>query len=115
MTGNDAKDNVDGFDFENTWSTVTGDEEAVTVPEVYQLAQEESEEGYPILEWQVEEGVGDCLDRRSVGRGQEDQTCPSDREISRGEPRRGFDRETGRDSDTSRRDRSRGEGRSRGR
>jgi parallel beta-helix repeat protein len=49
----------------------------------------------------------DCLDRRSVGRGQEDQECPKDREINRGGSREDLDRSTGRDSDTRRRDRGR--------
>ena len=49
----------------------------------------------------------DCIDRRSLGRGQEDQLCPSDRTISRGESRSEVDRRSGRNSDTARRDRGR--------
>ena len=60
----------------------------------------------------------DCIDRRDLGRGQEPQECPFDRDISRGGSRQELDRSTGRggggthrDSATARRDRSRGEGR----
>jgi len=55
---------------------------------------------------------GECIDRRDLSRGQEDQECPNDRDISRGGSREDIDSETGRRSDTSRRDRGR---RSRGR
>jgi hypothetical protein len=60
-------------------------------------------------------GAGDkCVDRRDVSRGQESQQCPKGRGLSRGESREDLDRATGRNSDTRRRDRSRGErGRSR--
>ena len=57
---------------------------------------------------QIGTGAGDeCVDRRSLSRGQEGQECPADRGISRGESREELDRSTGRNSDTSRRDRSR--------
>lgn len=49
----------------------------------------------------------ECVNRRSLSRGQEGQECPTDRGLSRGESRRELDRRTGRDSDTARRDRSR--------
>ena len=52
---------------------------------------------------------GECIDRRDLGRGQEPQECPNDREIDRGGSREELDRETGRGSDSSRRDRGRGE------
>jgi hypothetical protein len=52
---------------------------------------------------------GKCIDRRDLGRGQESQECPNDREIDRGGSREELDRETGRSSDSSRRDRGRGE------
>ena len=48
-----------------------------------------------------------CIDRRSLGRGQESQECPTDRTIERGESRRDLDRDTDRRSATSRRDRGR--------
>ena len=51
----------------------------------------------------------ECVNRRDLGRGQEGQECPTDRGISRGESREDLDRSTGRNSDTRRRDRSRGE------
>jgi len=51
--------------------------------------------------------VEDCVDRRDLSRGQESQECPDDRGISRGGSRDELDRETGRNSDTRRRDRSR--------
>jgi parallel beta-helix repeat protein len=61
-----------------------------------------------------------CINRRDLGRGQEDQECPFDRDVQRGGTREGLDRDTGRggtgehrDSATSRRNRGRGEGRSR--
>ena len=50
---------------------------------------------------------GDCIDRRDIGRGQESQECPNDRELGRGGSREDLDRESGRNSDTSRRDRGR--------
>ena len=60
-------------------------------------------------------GDGDCIDRRDLGRGQEEEECPFDRDISRGGSREELDRSTGRggggehrDSATSRRDRGRG-------
>lgn len=56
----------------------------------------------------------DCLDRREVSRGQEDRACPGEDGLRRDKSRGETDRGTGRDGDTSRRDRSRGEGRSRG-
>lgn len=66
------------------------------------------------------DGIGGCIDRRDLGRGLEDQECPFDRGLSRGGSREEIDRKTGRggddthrDSATSRRDRSRGERRSR--
>jgi parallel beta-helix repeat protein len=56
----------------------------------------------------------ECINRRNLGRGQEDQECPFDRGISRGGSREGIDRDTGRggdgehrDSATSRRNRGR--------
>jgi parallel beta-helix repeat protein len=61
-----------------------------------------------------------CVDRRNLGRGQEDSECPFDRDVERGGSREGLDRDTGRsgrgehrDSETARRNRGRGEGRSR--
>jgi hypothetical protein len=55
-----------------------------------------------------------CINRRDLGRGQEDRECPFDRDISRGGSREGLDRNTGRggtgehrDSATSRRNRGR--------
>jgi parallel beta-helix repeat protein len=57
---------------------------------------------------------GECINRRNIGRGQEDQECPRDRGLGRGESREDLDRATGRNSDTSRRDRGRDE-RGRGR
>ena len=109
MTGNDAPDNMSGFDFEETWVAVTGDVN-VAVPDTdgsendeTVLAQEG--DGYPVLGWQVEEGS--CVSRRGLGRGQSDEGCPDDRSIGRGETRREIDRETGRNSDTARRGRGR--------
>ena len=56
-----------------------------------------------------------CINRRDLGRGQEDQECPFDRDVQRGGSREGLDRDTGRggtgehrDSATSRRNRGRG-------
>jgi hypothetical protein len=49
----------------------------------------------------------ECVNRRNLGRGQTGQECPTDREISRDESRDELDRNTGRNSDTARRDRSR--------
>jgi parallel beta-helix repeat protein len=58
---------------------------------------------------------GECVNRRDLGRGQEDSECPFDRDISRGGSREELDRNTGRggtgehrDSSTSRRNRGRG-------
>jgi hypothetical protein len=51
----------------------------------------------------------DCLNPREISRGQEDQECPRDRTIERGESREELDRETDRRSDTKRRDRGRGD------
>ena len=55
-----------------------------------------------------------CVNRRNLGRGNEDQECPFDRGITRGGSREGLDRNTGRggdgehrDSATSRRNRGR--------
>lgn len=50
---------------------------------------------------------GECVDPRDLSRGQEGQECPTDRGISRGGSRDELDRNTGRNSDTSRRDRGR--------
>jgi len=62
--------------------------------------------------------TSDCINRRDLGRGQEDEECPFDRDISHGGSREDLDRNTGRgggdehrDSATSRRNRGRGEGR----
>jgi hypothetical protein len=60
--------------------------------------------------------VDGCIDRRNLGRGQKPQECPFDSDISRGGSREELDRNTGRsgthgdhrDSDTARRDGSRG-------
>jgi len=67
-----------------------------------------------------ERSVEECVNRRNLGRGQEDQECPRDRTIDRGGSRQELDRSSGRggdgvqeDSATARRDRGRGEGRSR--
>jgi len=60
------------------------------------------------LEVSGEGGGSGCLDRRDLGRGQEDEECPKDRVIERGGSREELDRETGRRSGTSRRDRGRG-------
>jgi hypothetical protein len=49
----------------------------------------------------------DCVNRRSLSRGQESQECPTDREISRGGSRDELDRASGRDGDNRRRDRGR--------
>ena len=54
-------------------------------------------------------GDPSCVDRRSISRGQEGQGCTNDRDISRGESREELDIGEDRDSDTRRRDRSRGE------
>lgn len=51
--------------------------------------------------------VEGCVDRRDISRGQEDQGCPKDSTIGRGGSRDELDRNTGRGSDTSRRDRGR--------
>jgi parallel beta-helix repeat protein len=66
------------------------------------------------------EGGKTCINRRNLGRGQEESECPFDRDIERGGTREGLDRDTGRgggeehrDSETARRNRGRGEGRSR--
>ena len=66
------------------------------------------------------EGGKTCINRRNLGRGQEDSECPFDRDIERGGSREELDRDTGRgggeehrDSETARRNRGRGEGRSR--
>ena len=98
MTGDNAPDNMLGFDFMNTWATVTDD--------------------YPILQNSpditVPEDVKECVDRRSLARGQEDDECPTDRDLRRGDTRGDLDREYDRDSDTARRDHGRDDGRSRG-
>lgn len=121
MTGNDAPNNMDGFDFDNTWVTVTGNENIVIGAGSYgsfsthgvRLTQNGGGDGYPIFGWQVEDKP-ECVDRRNLGRGQEDDECPGDRDLRRGETRRELDRQTGRgggdehrDSATSRRDRGR--------
>ena len=56
-----------------------------------------------------------CINRRDLGRGQEESECPFDRDVQRGGSREGLDRDTGRggtgehrDSATSRRNRGRG-------
>jgi hypothetical protein len=56
----------------------------------------------------------ECIDRRDLGRGQEDEECPFDRDLERGETREGLDERTGRggrgehrDSATARRNRGR--------
>jgi hypothetical protein len=67
--------------------------------EVIGGGQEETDEG---------EEDADCVNRRGLSRGQESQECPRDRTIERGGSREELDRETGRNSDTRRRDRSRG-------
>ena len=129
MTGDDAPDNMDGFDFDNTWVTVTGDEDAiigfkpvVSPTETKIQATQPTGPGYPVFGWQLGEDEKDCIDRRSLGRGQEDEECAFDRDIERGGSRRELDRQTGRggdgehiDSETSRRDRGRGSRRGNGR
>jgi hypothetical protein len=124
MTGDDAPNNMDGFDFDNTWVTITGDGNPVIgfdEPEEMEItAVQPTEEGYPVFGWQVAEDEQDCVNRRNLGRGQEDEECPFDRDIERGGSRRELDRNTGRggdgehtDSETSRRDRGRGSRRGR--
>ncbi|MDZ7689382.1 MAG: hypothetical protein U5J64_11865 [Halobacteriales archaeon] len=127
MTGDDAPDNMLGFDFENTWVAVTGDEDAIigfrpAGTEVQIQATQPNGPGYPVFGWQLGEDEKTCIDRRNLGRGQEDEECEFDRDIERGGSRRELDRQTGRggdgehiDSDTSRRDRGRGSRRGNGR
>ena len=55
----------------------------------------------------VSDGRDACIDRRDLSRGEEEQECPKDRVIERGGSREELDRETGRNSDTARRDRGR--------
>jgi len=128
MTGDDASapGNMDGFDFENTWVTVTGDENPIIgfSPAETQTtiqATQPTGPGYPVFGWQLEGEAGKtCIDRRNLSRGQEDEECPVDRDIGRGGSRRELDRESGRggddthrDSSTARRDRGRGDRRGR--
>ncbi|MDZ7688939.1 MAG: GLUG motif-containing protein [Halobacteriales archaeon] len=96
MTGSNAPTNMLGFDFTSTWETVRND--------------------YPILQNSPDLSILDdsCTPRRSLSRGQEDNECPHDRELRRGQTRgdidRGFDRGTSRRDrgrDSTRRDRSR--------
>ena len=129
MTGDDAPDNMDGFDFTNTWVAITGDEDAiigfkpvVSPTEIQIQATQPTGPGYPVFGWQLGEDEKDCIDRRNLGRGQEDEECEFDRDIERGGSRRELDRQTGRggdgehiDSETSRRDRGRGSRRGNGR
>jgi hypothetical protein len=132
MTGDDAPDNMVGFDFENTWVTITEGGNSVISFGVddLSLSQEEDTEGISIAQEREQEGDGyprfggtsqkDCTDRRNLGRGQEESECAFDRDIERGGSRRELDRNTGRggdgehiDSETSRRDRGRGSRRGR--
>ena len=134
MTGDDAPDNMVGFDFENTWVTITEDGDSVISFGIEDVSpdQQEDTEGISIAQERVQEGDGwprfggsaegekTCIDRRDIGRGQEDEECPFDRSIERGGSRENLDRQTGRggrgehrDSETSRRDRGRGSGRGR--
>lgn len=138
MTGDDAPDNMVGFDFEDTWVTITEDgdsvisfgvddegpdqEEEGEESESISITQEQVQEGdgWPRFGGLAEEGEKTCTNRRSLSRGEEDEECPFDRTVERGESRRDVDRSTGRggdgrhrDSSTARRDRGRGEGRGR--
>jgi len=126
MTGDDAPNNMAGFDFDNTWVTVTGDENPIIgfSPAETQTtiqATQPTGPGYPVFGWQLEGEAGKtCIDRRNLSRGQEDEECPVDRDIGRGGSRRELDRESGRggddthrDSSTARRDRGRGDRRGR--
>ena len=125
MTGDDAPNNMAGFDFDNTWVAITGDENAIigfrpAETQITVQATQPTGPGYPVFGWQIEEDEKTCIDRRKLGRGQEDDECPFDRDIERGGSRRELDRNTGRggdgehtDSETSRRDRGRGSRRGR--
>lgn len=118
MTGDDAPNNMAGFDFQNTWVTVTGDENAIIgfKPAGTQIqATQPTGPGYPVFGWQLVEEEKECIDRRNLSRGQEEKECPFDQSIERGGSRQGLDRSSGRggddthrDSETARRDRSRG-------
>lgn len=108
MKGDAAKINMN-FDFQNTWDVVDSPAE-ISYPFLLNNAQTSA----PGLEERTGAGE-DCLDRRSVSRGQEGQACPGEDGLRRDGSRGETDRGAGRDGDTSRRDRSRGEGRNRGR
>ncbi len=121
MTGLDAIENMEGFDFEDTWVPVTEDGNFVisfgadTNTESYggvEPAQEDNGDGYPRFGEPVDEEV--CIDRRNLSRGQEDDECPHDRDLRRGETREELDERSGRsgrgehrDSATERRGRRR--------
>jgi hypothetical protein len=125
MTGDDAPDSMVGFDFDNTWVTITEDGDSIISFGVdtgteedgeddgIGIAQDQEGDGYPRFGEQKDDK--DCIDRRNLGRGEEDEECPFDRDVERGGSRRGLDQQTGRggrgahrDSSTSRRDRGRG-------
>lgn len=73
MTGDDASDNMTGFDFGGTW--------VETVE-------------YPVLKWQVEKNpelaldYEEFLERRELGRGEEDKQPPKSSDRGRGQTRR---------------------------
>jgi len=73
MTGDNASDNMDGFDFGGTWVETAN---------------------YPVLNWQAEENPGLALDegeireRRELGRGEEDEQPPKSGKRGRDQTRR---------------------------
>jgi hypothetical protein len=98
MKGGTAESNMN-FNFPSTWEIRTGSQIS------YPFLQDNTQTPAPGLEQKP--GERDCVERRSVGRGQEVQECPDDRGMSRGESRWGIDRGTDDRSGMSRRDRGR--------
>jgi hypothetical protein len=81
-------------------STVTAEYLGFSNSETVEVQKEEADE-------EVSDTESDCTNRRSLSRGEEGQECPRDRTLGRGGSREELDRETGRNSDTARRDRGR--------
>lgn len=131
MTGDDAPDNMIGFDFDNTWVTITEDGDSIISFGVDYISPDQEEDTEDISIAQEQDGDGyprfgdtpdqkDCIDRREISRGEEDAECPFDRTVKRGGSRDELDRTTGRggddthrDSATARRDGGREQGRGR--
>jgi acyl-CoA hydrolase len=85
------------------WQTDSGD---VGTGEVTVATEDGSDS--QIVTVEEREVSDECVNRRSLSRGEENQECPRDRTLSRGGSRDDLDRGTTRGGDRSRRDRGRG-------